>query len=162
MNRRVLQRLLVVLTTVIIVACGSGGSDIGPTIGDLAELPPILETTELEPEASFEVDEAELIESFRALVAVTAAGGGTGDELRRLADLELEASLDNRLSDDPETRQRGEQQGRRAIAIYEEYLEKYPDRPENDLVFYQFVQFVITRYQPRSGRSDREVSVLLF
>ena len=55
---------------------------------------------EVEPQARFEVDRQQVIESFRALVAITAEGGGTGDELRRLADLELESSLDNRLSED--------------------------------------------------------------
>lgn len=131
------HRLPLVMLTASLVACGSGGSDFGPTIADLEELPPLLETTELEPRASFKVDRQQVIDSFRALVEITADGGGTGDELRRLADLELESSLDNRISDDEATQQQGIGEAARAIGIYEAYLKKYPERQNNDMVLYQ-------------------------
>ncbi|MCP4300171.1 MAG: tetratricopeptide repeat protein, partial [Gammaproteobacteria bacterium] len=117
--------------------CGSNSLDGGPTIGDLEELPPILETAELEPQANFEVDRQQVIESLRELVAISAAGGSNGYEMRRLADLELETSLDNRTSEDGDLQQLGQQEAWHAIGIYEAYLEKYPHREDNDLVLYQ-------------------------
>jgi TolA-binding protein len=131
------KRLLVVLAAAAMAACGSDGVDIGPTIADLEELPPLIEATEMEPQASFTVDRKQVIDSFRALVEITAEGGGTGDELRRLADLELESSLDNRISDDETIQQRGIEEALHAIGIYEAYLEKYPDREDNDMILYQ-------------------------
>jgi TolA-binding protein len=131
------RHLKVTLLLIGVSACGSGGLDIGPTIGDLEELPPILETAELEPQVNFEVDRQQVIDSLRELVAISAAGGGNGDEMRRLADLELESSLDNRISDDSELQQLGQQEALHAIGIYEAYLEKYPAREDNDLVLYQ-------------------------
>ena len=111
MIKKYWQRLCILLAFVGISACGSGGLDIGPTIGDLGELeelPPILESAELQPQANFEVDRQQVIDSLRELVAISAAGGGNGDEMRRLADLELESSLDNRISDDSELQQLGQ------------------------------------------------------
>ena len=131
------KKLLIVLAAAALAACGSGGVDIGPTIADLEEQPPLIEPAELEPQASFKVDRQQVIESFRALVEITAEGGGTGDELRRLADLELESSLDKRISDDETTQQRGIEEALRAIGIYEAYLEKYPAREDNDTILYQ-------------------------
>ena len=80
-----------------LIACGSDGIDIGPTIADLGE-PPLLETAGLEPQVTFQVDRQQGIDSFRALMEVTEDGGGTSDELRRLADLEPGSSLDKPAS----------------------------------------------------------------
>ena len=131
------NRLLIMLAAATLAACSSDGVDIGPTIADLEELPPPIEAAELEPQASFKVDRQQVIESFRALVDISAEGGGTGDELRRLADLELESSLDNRIADDQTTQQRGAEEALRAIGIYETYLKKYPAREDNDMILYQ-------------------------
>jgi TolA-binding protein len=131
------HRLIVLFAAGLLSACGSSGVEIGPTIADLAEMPPILETTELQPQVTFEIDRQKVIDSLRALVAITAEGGGNGDELRRLADLELESSLDNRLADDADTQQLGKQEALQAIGIYEAYLEKYPGRDDNDMILYQ-------------------------
>ena len=134
MMRQHRQQLKLLLTALMLSACGSGGVDIGPTIADLADLPPILETAELQPQANFEFDRQQVIDSLRELVAITAEGGGSGDELRRLADLELESSLDNRLADDLETQQLGQREALHAIGIYEVYLQKYPGRENNDKI----------------------------
>ena len=131
------QRLQFLLATMMLSACGSGGVDIGPTIADLADMPAIMEAAELQPQASFEPDRQQVIDNLRELVAITAEGGGTGDEMRRLADLELESSLDNRLADDPATQQLGQQEALHAIGIYETYLQKYPGREDNDKILYQ-------------------------
>ena len=69
-----LRRLQIMLLSAALAACGFGGTDFGTTIGDLEDMPPLLETVELEPQASFEVDRQQVIESFRDLVAITAEG----------------------------------------------------------------------------------------
>ena len=137
MTRQRRQRLTLLLAATLLSACGSGGVDIGPTIGDLAKMPPILEIAELEPQANFELDRQQVIDSLRELVAITTEGEGTGAELRRLADLELEASLDKRVADDPDTQQLGQQEALHAISIYETYLQQYPGRENNDKILYQ-------------------------
>ena len=104
-----------------LIACGSDGVDIGPTIAYLGEQPPLLETTDPDPQVTFQVVRQQVIDSFRALVEVTVDSGGTGDELRRLADLELESSLDNQLAEDEMTQQRGQEEALHAIGIYEAY-----------------------------------------
>ncbi len=131
------ERCLAMLTAAILGACSGGGVDLGPTIADLESMPPIIDTVELEPRATFEIDRQQVIDSFRALVEITADGGGTGDELRRLADLELELSLEQRLADDDAERQRGIEATLQAIGIYEAYLEQYPGNPDNDKILYQ-------------------------
>jgi len=137
MNEHLKQKLLILLLATALAACSSNDLDIGPTIADLEDMAPLVDEAELEPQASFEVDSQQVIESFRALVEITADGSGTGHELRRLADLELEASLDSRISDDEATQQRGEEEALHAIGIYEAYLEKYPEREDNDMILYQ-------------------------
>ncbi|MDH3389913.1 MAG: hypothetical protein OEN02_18655, partial [Gammaproteobacteria bacterium] len=72
MIARWVNRILVMLLVAAMAACGSDGVDIGPTIADLEELPPLIDATELEPAATFTVDRQQVIESFRALVEITA------------------------------------------------------------------------------------------
>ena len=155
MIKALLRQLPVTLLMATLVACGSGGADFGPTIADLEELPPVLETAELEPQANFEVDHQKVIQSFRDLVEITAAGGGTGDELRRLADLELELSLDDRISDDARTQQQGQEVALHAIGIYEEYLKKYPARKDNDVILYQ-----LSRAYALDSKTDKSNAML--
>ncbi|MEM7562257.1 MAG: tetratricopeptide repeat protein [Pseudomonadota bacterium] len=138
------QRLYLIVISALIAACTSTGIDIGPIIGDLEKNVKFQTLgkvgdfyVEVEPEVQFKVSRNQVISSFRELAKVTAEGGGTGDELRRLADLELEASMDNRLSDDEITRLQGEREAIHAILVYEQYLEKYPEREDNDLILYQ-------------------------
>lgn len=58
-----------------LIACGSDGVDIGPTIADLQEQPPLLETADPDPQVTFQVDRQQGIDSFRVLVEVTGDGG---------------------------------------------------------------------------------------
>jgi TolA-binding protein len=143
------------LLVTALIACGSDGVDIGPTIADLEEQPPLLDTADPEPQVSFEVDRQQVIDSFRALVEVTEDGGGTGDELRRLADLELESSLDKQLADDEITQQRGQEEALHAIGIYEAYLKTYPGRESNDMILYQ-----MSRAYALEGESEKSVAAL--
>ncbi len=148
-------RFALACAAVLLASCGSGGVDIGPTIGDLKDLPPVFDNLQMEPRASFEIDRRKVIDSFRELVAITADGGGTGDELRRLAELELESSLDDRESEDPATRQQGLASARQAIAIYDAYLEKYPARADNDRILYQ-----LSRAYAIDGESEKSAALL--
>ena len=150
-----LQRIQIILLAAALTACSSDGVDIGPTIADLGEQPPLLKPVEAEPQATFEVDRQQVIDSFRALVAITEDGGGSGDELRRLADLELESSLDNRLADDEATRQQGLAEALHAIGIYQGYLEKYPEREDNDKILYQ-----LSRAYAIEGDTEKSVAAL--
>ena len=141
---RYLRKASLMLAAALTVACSSNDLDVGPTIGDLDEeiaFQSIGEVAgfhvEVEPQVSFEVDRQQVIDSFRSLVEITAEGGGTGDELRRLADLELESSLDKRLSEDVIAQEQGKREALHAIGIYESYLEKYPAREDNDMILYQ-------------------------
>ncbi len=155
------RTLGLVIAAVALASC-AGGSDYGPTIGDLDE-PVSFESigtldgfpTEVDPEVSFEIDSQQVIESFRELVAITAEGGGTGDELRRLADLELEASLDKQLDDDENTEAQDSADVLQAIAIYEGYLEKYPDRIDNDMILYQ-----MSRAYALEGTPEKSLAAL--
>ena len=80
MNRQCWQRLKMSSLAAVLCACGSGGAEIGPTIGDLAEAPPILESAELQPQVDFEPDRQQVIDSLRDLIAITEEeGGGTGE-----------------------------------------------------------------------------------
>ena len=155
MIRGLLQRILIMLLVTALIACGSDGVDIGPTIADLGEQPPLLETADPEPQVTFQVDRQQVIDSFRALVEVAEDGGGTGDELRRLADLELESSLDNQLAEDEITQQRGQEEALHAIGIYEAYLKKYPARENNDMILYQ-----MSRAYAIEGESEKSVAAL--
>ena len=161
MSNSHIRHFVIALLCALIVACGTGGGAIGPTIADLdSEVE--FEADELggfdldaEPRADFKIDRQQVIDSFRALIAVTAEGGGTGDELRRLADLELEASLDNRLAEDENTRLRGEQEALHAIGIYEGYLQKYPGREDNDMIMYQ-----LSRAYALEEENDKSLALL--
>jgi TolA-binding protein len=155
MMQHLLPRILTILLIAGLTACSSDGVDIGPTIADLEEQPPLLKVTEAEPQATFEVDPQQVIDSFRALVAATEDGSGTGDELRRLADLELELSLDNQLADDEATQQQGLQEALHAIGIYEGYLEKYPAREDNDKILYQ-----LSRAYALEGSIEKSMAAL--
>ena len=46
----------------------------------------MLETADPDAQITFQVDRQQGIDSFRTLMEVTGDGGGSGDELRRLAD----------------------------------------------------------------------------
>ncbi|MFT5398458.1 MAG: TolA-binding protein [Gammaproteobacteria bacterium] len=150
-----IARLLIVLLAIFLYACAERGIDIGRTIADLSNQSEIIETIELEPSVTFDIDRKKVIESFRTLVELTADGGGNGDELRRLAELELESSLDNRLSDDSDLQQTGLSESRQAIEYYEQYLQRYPDRADNDRSLYQ-----LSRAYALESESEKSLEVL--
>ena len=148
-------KFLLACAAALLASCSSDGVDIGPTIGDLADLPPIIDSVQLEPRASFQIDRERVIDNFRELVKITSEGGGTGDELRRLAELELESSLDKRDSEDPAIREQALASARQAISIYEAYLQKYPARADNDTILYQ-----LSRAYAIEGENEKSAALL--
>ena len=124
-------RFIIVLTG-LISGCASNDANLEPTIGSLSE-----KTAQIDPQVQFKISRQQAIDFYRALVLITENGIGSGDEIRRLADLELEASLDNRLADESVKQQQGLQESRNAIKGYEDYLKLYPNRGDNDYILYQ-------------------------
>ncbi|MDJ0834160.1 MAG: tetratricopeptide repeat protein [Gammaproteobacteria bacterium] len=123
---------LLLIIFMLLQACAGNGGRLGPTIAELES-----RTIDIEPQVSFDIDNADVINSYRQLVEITPRGDEYGKELQRLADLELEASMDNRLSEDPAIQDQGLLEAKIAISRYQQYLVDYPNRPDNDMVLYQ-------------------------
>jgi len=129
-------------------ACADKQHYVGPTIADVEQ-----QVIELEPSVSFDVSRQQVIDSYRELVAIIPGGENYGKEVQRLADLELEASMDNKLSEDPKLENQGKLESKLAIQRYEEYLETYPNRPDNDLILYQLSRaYAFESDSDKSGR----------
>ena len=146
---------LIVILTGLISGCASDDVNLEPTIADLND-----KTAQIGPQVHFNINRQQAIDSYRALVRITENGIGTGDEIRRLADLELEASLDNRLDDETAKQQQGQQESLDAIRGYQNYLKLYPKRGDNDYILYQLSRAYDLDSQPeKSLRTlDRLVS----
>jgi len=123
---------IIYLFVVAISGCASDDIGLGPTIANLDE-----REAQLEPQVTFDIKPQQVIESYHALAEITKDSAFNGDVLRRLADLELDASLDNQAAEDIDTQQKGKQEALSAIAGYQAYLKQYPAREDNDLVLYQ-------------------------
>ena len=140
------RRLGFLAIVALLQACAGNSASLAPTIGDL----PAIETatpvqqqpdvSAINPQVSFEPDRQQLIKSYRELIDITPQGEGYGKELRRLADLELEDSMDTRLSEQENIAAQGEQLSKLAIERYEQYLQAFPGRPDNDLILYQLAR----------------------
>ena len=143
MRYRLISMLIV---TASLYGCVSDEARLEGTIGSL-----INKTAQIEPKASFVIDRQQLIESYRALVEITSDEISQGDELRRLSDLELEASLDGKFSDDADRQRQGQIQSLSAISGYEAYLKRYPNRADNDQVLYQLSRAYALESKPRES-----------
>jgi TolA-binding protein len=116
----------------LLSGCSSSGAKHPASIADLQH-----PAETINPRVDFELSDQQLIDAYRQLVSITPQGTQYGKEMQRLADLELEASMDNRLSDKAEVIDQGKQQSGLAIRRYQEYLDTYPDRSDNDIILYQ-------------------------
>ena len=126
---------LVTVTSLLLQACAGSGAKLAPTIADLEH-----QTVDIQPQVHFEIDRQQVIDSYRELVSITPKQDPYGKEVQRLADLELEASMDKQLSDDPTTVDLGKQETALAISRYQQYLQTYPNRADNDLIMYQLAR----------------------
>jgi cellulose synthase operon protein C len=136
--------LLFVLILLLIQGCASS-----PQMRHIAdiEIEPI---EDLQPQINFDLSKRKVIKSYRELVEITPDSEGYGKEVQRLADLELEVSMDNKLSDDPAIEKRARMETQIAIQRYESYLKRYPHRVDNDLILYQ-----LSRAYALEGETDK-------
>ncbi len=123
--------LILLLISLLLQGCANS-----PDIRNIAdiELEPI---AEIQPQVNFDVSKSKVIKSYRELIDITPQNEDYGKEVQRLADLELEASMNNKLSDDPKIEKRAKLETQVAIQRYQSYLKRYPYRPDNDLILYQ-------------------------
>jgi outer membrane protein assembly factor BamD (BamD/ComL family) len=139
---------------VLLASCASNDNNLEQTIGSLDSRSVQIEPID-EPQVEFTISRQQAIKSYRSLVAITEDGIGTGNEIRRLADLELEASLDSRFSDDATDQKQGEQESQQAIRGYERYLKRYPNRKDNDYILYQ-----LSRAYAIDAKPDKSLRLL--
>ena len=145
------NRLLISLTlTTLLYGCASNEAELRPTIASLQN-----KTVHLEPEVSFDIEPQQVIDSYQALIEITGDNAYNGDVLRRLADLELEASLDNKLAENIDQQQKGQQEALSAIEGYQAYLRIYPLREDNDRILYQ-----LSRAYAMESQADKAQTVL--
>ena len=100
------------------------------TVGSLSaeELPEV-------PASDPEKDRAAASYHYQAFLEESADSEYAPDAVRRLADLQLGAEQDALEKGTPPTGSRS-----RAAQLYEELLERYPDRPDNDSALYQLAR----------------------
>jgi len=140
------QLILVFIISLALYGCASDDTRLEGTIGSLTD-----KAVLIEPRAEFKINRQQVIDSYRTLVSILTDEISNGDELRRLSDLELEASLDNKLSDDVRLQQQGQQQSLSAISGYEDYLKRYPGKTDNDLIFYQLSRAYALESKPQKS-----------
>ena len=142
------QLALTLISIAVLQSCTQSASSLKPTIADI----PDRTIENIQPQVNFESKDYQAIKSYRELVAITPQGGEYGKETQRLADLELEASMDNRLSDNSALEKQGEKEAQLAIERYQQYLETYPDRPDNDLIMYQLSRAYAIESNPEKSQ----------
>ena len=126
--------VIILISSFILSACSTGNK--GPTLADVEYTP-----VEIIPIKTVEIKKSEVIKSYKELIELApknnTKGKGKGKEVHRLADLELESSLDKQLSENEDIAELGKLESQTAINRYELYLESYPGRADNDKVLYQ-------------------------
>lgn len=148
-----ITRLVAILCVALLVGCASSQYDSGPTLASLENQPPELEPVVIEPQVSFEIDPQQTIDAYRKLVEL-AGELGNGSELRKLASLELSAGVNSQANEE-NSENTAQLQISQSIGIYEEYLERFPDAEDNDLVYYQ-----LSRAYSHIGDTERSIEVL--
>ena len=137
-------------------ACSTGGK--GPTLGDISYKP-----IEIKPTKPVEIKKSEVIKSYKKLIELTPDNSKKkGKEVHRLADLELESSMDKRLSDNPEIAELGVAESQSAIERYELYLKSYPGRADNDKVLYQLSRAYTLNNETEKSNETMEKLVTLY
>ena len=130
-------------------ACSTGNK--GPTLADIEYKP--IEIKQTKPVV---IKKAEVIKSYKKLLELSPKVNKKGKEVHRLADLELESSLDKQLSENAEIAELGKIESQSAIERYELYLKSYPGRADNDKVLYQ-----LSRAYTLNNESDKSSQAML-
>ncbi len=143
------QLALVLLSMTVLSSCLKSSDSLKPTIANIPQK--AIENTQ--PKVTFQFNDEQAIKSYRELVQITPQGGEFGKETQRLADLELETSMDYKLSEDPQQVKQGEKDARLAIQRYQQYLKTYPDRADNDLILYQLSRAYAIESDPDTAQT---------
>jgi len=150
------RALALVVLTASLGACstlGSGAKKPGATPDDAPTLKTLL-TREVvvAPDPGIPADEDKAIAAYRNFLAVTPDARQRADALRRLGDLSM-GSADNANAAHPTAT--GVPDYTAAIAQYRDYLQAYPDDPNNDRVLYQ-----LARAQEQGGALEESLATL--
>jgi len=146
--RRLLPLLLVSLLAG--TACSIFRADDAPTIGDLGKKPVRLEDVPVNS------SEQQAMDAYRRFLETGDRTEARPRALRRLADINLEAGEQSE-TEPVETAAVSPypQQVRDSIRLYQQVLENYPDRPDNDSVLYQ-----LARAYELGGEPDESLAAL--
>ena len=130
---RLLTPLLSLTIVLSLQACSSLSrfdDDAYTTVGSLSaeELPEV-------PAGDPEKDRAAATYHYQAFLEESPDSEHAPEAVRRLADLQLAAEQDALEKGEPSTGRRS-----RAAQLYEELLERYPDRQDNDSALYQLAR----------------------
>mgnify|MGYP001826048181 CR=1 FL=1 len=143
------------LRFLLLVACAVSGcstfrGDDAPTIGDLSRRPVKLD------DVAIEASEQQAMNAYRRFLDTGDQTDARPQAMRRLADINLEAEvLPESEADESMAMTQYPQQVQDSIHLYQQVLENYPDRPDNDFVLYQ-----LARAYELGGEPDRSLATL--
>lgn len=120
----------------ILSACSSSNKEtLKPSLGDIKTIQPAIQYK------SIEISEVDLIRSYKELLKIASAEEqDDGATLKRLSDISLEHSIDDLLSEDEKTINRGKSLSVEAIQGYKDYLIQFPNKASNDQILYQLAK----------------------
>ena len=126
--------LIILASTVALSACSSSQPK-DTTIATLSK-----KTLNLEEPKELNLKRENTAGLYRKFLAAAPAGNMYGDAMRRLADIELQTGQDKAASDNKKDRFSSKKKIKVAIRLYETFLETYPNRKNNDLIYYQLAK----------------------
>ena len=142
---------LVFMLSIAASGCAMLQGDDAPTIGDLSRRPVKLDDVPIDH------SEQQAMDAYRRFL-------DTGDQtearplaMRRLADISLDAEAISKADSTESTVDSNyPQQVQDSIYLYQQVLENYPDRPDNDFVLYQLARAFELGGEPDSSLSTLE------
>ena len=125
---------ILLTSSVALSACSSSPSK-DLTIANLSK-----KTLNLEEPIAVNLKRENTAGFYRKFLEAAPPGNLYGDAMRRLADLELQTGLEKGASDNKKVRSRSKRKIKVAIRLYETFLETYPNKKNNDLIYYQLAK----------------------
>ncbi len=106
-----------------------------PALGDIKTIQPAIKYS------TTEISDVDLIKSYKELLKIAhKEEKDDGATLKRLSDISLELSIDDLLSEDEPTINRGKLLSGEAISGYKDYLTQFPNKSTNDEILYQLAK----------------------
>jgi len=124
-------KLSLILVAILLILI-SGCSSTLPMIGSISDRNFSLQTPEAVP-----IGRNDVISAYQRYLDVSNGNAMQIFAERRIADLHLETGEFEVLPDDSWRQTKGQQKIQNAVNRYRYYLKKYPNRPENDQIWYQ-------------------------